>query len=134
MDTPGLEVKPLKEIVHPDTPDLAEVFLDDVRVPIENLVGEENDGWRMANGSLAHERSMVWLDSVLAIERSMVGLLDHAKAWMPALTPAERALAADDVVRLYIETKALRALGYRGFARFVKGGDAPEQALSLIHI
>ncbi|MBB83746.1 MAG: acyl-CoA dehydrogenase [Deltaproteobacteria bacterium] len=129
MDTPGLEVKPLKEIVHPDTPDLAEVFLDDVRVPIENLVGEENDGWRMANGSLAHERSMVWLDSVLAIERSMAGLLDHAKAWMPALTPAERALAADDVVRLYIETKALRALGYRGFARFVKGGNAPEQAL-----
>ncbi|MGB0621176.1 MAG: acyl-CoA dehydrogenase family protein, partial [Myxococcota bacterium] len=31
--------------------------------------------------------------------------------------------------RLYIETKALRALGYRGFARFVKGGNAPEQAL-----
>ncbi len=129
MDTPGLEVKPLKEIVHPDTPDLAEVFLDEVRVPIENLVGEENDGWRMANGSLAHERSMVWLDSVLAIERSMGQLLDLSRSWMPDLTGAERSLAGDDVVKLYIETKALRALGYRGFARFMKGGNAPEQAL-----
>ena len=129
MDSPGLTVKPLKEIVHPDTPDLAEVFLDDVRVPIENLVGEENNGWRMANGSLAHERSMVWLNSVLEVESAMEALLDRARGWLPALGTQERALAADEVVRLFIETRALRALGYRGFARFVKEGNAPEQAL-----
>ena len=129
MDAPGLTVKPLKEIVHPDTPDLAEVFLDDVRVPIENLVGEENNGWRMANGSLAHERSMVWLNSVLEVESAMEALLDRARGWLPALGTQERALAADEVVRLFIETRALRALGYRGFARFVKEGNAPEQAL-----
>ena len=56
MDTPGITVRPLPEIVHPEQPDLNEVFLDDVRVPVANLVGKENDGWAMANGSLAHER------------------------------------------------------------------------------
>lgn len=129
MDTPGLTVKPLQEIVHPDRPDLAEVFLDDVRVPVGNLVGKLNDGWRMAGGSLAHERSMVWIDSVLSMEEAMNRLLDQAPELLGNLSAFERAIASDDIVRLYMETRALRALGYRGFARFVKGGSAPEQAL-----
>ncbi|MFK7894560.1 MAG: acyl-CoA dehydrogenase family protein [Myxococcota bacterium] len=129
MDTPGLTVKPLKELVHPDKPDLAEVFLDDARVPAGNLVGELNNGWRMANGSLAHERSMVWLSSVLETEAAMDDLRENAQKLFEPLTASEQAVAADDIVRLYAETRALRALGYRGFARFVKGGTAPEQAL-----
>jgi alkylation response protein AidB-like acyl-CoA dehydrogenase len=129
MDTPGLTVKPLKEIIHPDKPDLAEVFLDDARVPAENLVGELNNGWRMANGSLAHERGMVWLSSVLDLESAMNELLELAPRFMAELSPQEHANAADDIARLYIETRAARCLGYRGFARLVKGGNAPEQAL-----
>ena len=57
MDTPGITVRPLPEIIHPEHPDLNEVFLDDVIVPATNLVGEVNNGWVMANGSLAHERA-----------------------------------------------------------------------------
>ncbi|HEU0172608.1 MAG TPA: acyl-CoA dehydrogenase family protein, partial [Acidimicrobiales bacterium] len=60
MTTPGVTVRPLAEIVKPEHPDLNEVFFDDVIVPKENLVGEMNNGWAMANGSLAHERGMVW--------------------------------------------------------------------------
>ncbi len=129
MDTPGLTVNPLKELVHPDKPDLAEVFLDDARVPAANLVGEVNNGWRMANGSLAHERSMVWLSSVLETESAMDELLRNVPQMFDTLSGYERATSADEIVRLYAETRALRALGYRGFARFVKGGTAPEQAL-----
>ena len=70
MDTPGITPRPLKEIVHPDSPDLNEVFVDDVDVPLTNLVGDVNNGWRMANASLGHERSMVWLMSVLGMGRS----------------------------------------------------------------
>lgn len=129
MDTPGVTVRPLKEIVHPAYPDLAEVFLDDVRLPAANLVGELNNGWRMASGSLAHERSMVWLGGVLEMERSMNRLLDMAPNLTEELTVSERALAADELVGLYLDTQAARCLGYRGFARFMKGGTAPEQAL-----
>ena len=133
MDTPGLTVKPLKEIIHPEKPDLAEVFLDDVRVPKENLVGELNNGWRMANGSLAHERSMVWLGSVLETESAMADAVKDASKAFEVLTPHEQAVRADEIVRLYAETRALRALGYRGFARFVRGGTAPEQALMKVY-
>ena len=129
MDTPGITVRPLPEIVHPQHPDLNEVFLDDVRVPAGNLVGELDNGWAMANGSLAHERGMVWVSAVMGLEESLARLLDEAPAALDRLPPVERALAADRIVRVAIDTQAARCLGYRGFAKLVRGGTAPEQAL-----
>jgi alkylation response protein AidB-like acyl-CoA dehydrogenase len=129
MDTPGITVRPLPEIVHPEHPDLNEVFLDDVRVPLGNLVGTENDGWAMANGSLAHERGMVWVGAVMGLEESLDRLVAEAPAWLDRLTPAERSLAVDQVVQIAIDTQAARCLGYRGFAKLARGGTAPEQAL-----
>ncbi|HRW36862.1 MAG TPA: acyl-CoA dehydrogenase family protein, partial [Aquihabitans sp.] len=68
MSTPGITVRPLPEIVHPEDPDLNEVFFDSVRVPAANLVGERGNGWAMANGSLAHERGMVWVGAVMGLD------------------------------------------------------------------
>ncbi len=133
LNTEGVTVRPLREIIHPDYPDLSEVFLDDVVVPVSNLVGELNDGWKMAGGSLAHERSMVWLMSVMGVESAMAELLETAPGMMASLSPREQVIAADDIVGFYVETQCARALGYRGFARFVKGGNAPEQALMKMY-
>lgn len=129
MDTPGVTVRPLNEIVHKDDPDLSEVFLDNARVPAENLVGELNNGWHMASGSLAHERSMVWLDSVLGIEAAMKTLLARFEGFIENMSRHERTVAIDDVVGLFVETQAVRCLGYRAFSRSEKLGSAPEQAL-----
>jgi alkylation response protein AidB-like acyl-CoA dehydrogenase len=129
MDTPGITVRPLPEIVHPEHPDLNEVFLSDVTVPVANLVGEENNGWAMANGSLAHERGMVWVGAVMGLEESLARLLGEAPARLARLTASERALAVDQIVQVAIDTQAARCLGYRGFAKLARGGTAPEQAL-----
>jgi alkylation response protein AidB-like acyl-CoA dehydrogenase len=130
MNTPGITVRPLPEIIHPEHPDLNEVFFDDVLVPTANLVGEMNNGWAMANGSLAHERGMVWLNNVLSDEMALAQLLGEAPARLAALeSDTERAAMTDALVRLQIDTVAARCLGYRGFAKLVHGGDAPEQAL-----
>ena len=129
MDTPGVTVRPLKEIVAPEYPDFNEVFLDDVVLPASNIVGEVNNGWAMANGSLAHERSMVWLMGVMNIESAMLELLDIAPERLAHLPPEEQAVAADAIVGCHIDAVAARCLGYRGFARYVKSGSAPEQAL-----
>ncbi|MFN8025401.1 MAG: acyl-CoA dehydrogenase family protein [Acidimicrobiia bacterium] len=129
MDTPGITVRPLPEIVDPEHPDLNEVFFDDVLVPAANLVGELNNGWRMANGSLAHERSMVWLHSVMQLESQLERLLEDVPALIGDLPPMEQGVALDQVMRVYTDVVAARCLGYRGFAKYVKGGDAPEQAL-----
>ena len=65
MDAAGVEVRPLRQM----TGDLEfnEVFLDDVVVPVENLIGPEHAGWRVANTTLANERgaSFIWREQVL---------------------------------------------------------------------
>ena len=58
-DTPGLTRRPFASAAARDDIDFNEVFFTDVRVPAENLVGPLNDGWRVANGSLGHERNML---------------------------------------------------------------------------
>jgi len=129
MDTPGITVRPLPEIVHPGRPDLNEVFFSSVEVPATHLVGAEGDGWAMANGSLAHERGMVWVSAVMGIDEAMARLLAEAPKRLAGLEPVERGLAADRVVRCAIDATATRCLGYRGFAKLARGGTAPEQAL-----
>jgi alkylation response protein AidB-like acyl-CoA dehydrogenase len=132
MSTPGITVRPLAEIVHPERADLNEVFFDDVVVPAANLVGVLNDGWAMANGSLAHERGMVWLGAVLELERSVRDLVAEAPVRLGSLGPSEQAVHADHIAGSYVDALAARALGYRGFAKLVRGGNAPEQALMKV--
>jgi alkylation response protein AidB-like acyl-CoA dehydrogenase len=129
MSTPGITVRPLPEIVHPEHPDLNEVFFDDVVVPRENLVGEMNNGWAMAGGSLAHERGMVWLSNVMTLDSFVDRLRVQAPTALDRLPATERAVVADQLVQSAIDAAAARCLGYRGFAKLVRGGSAPEQAL-----
>lgn len=57
MNTAGVTVRPLREIT--GTEDFNEVFLDGVRIPADRIIGMPGEGWRVANSSLAHERSGV---------------------------------------------------------------------------
>jgi alkylation response protein AidB-like acyl-CoA dehydrogenase len=54
LHSPGIRIRPIKTIAGDD--EFSEVFLDDVIVPAENLVGKLHDGWRIANALLGHER------------------------------------------------------------------------------
>ncbi len=60
-DTEGVVCRPFADICGEENKDFNEVFFTDVRVPAENLVGPLNGGWKVANGSLGHERTMMWL-------------------------------------------------------------------------
>jgi alkylation response protein AidB-like acyl-CoA dehydrogenase len=54
LRSPGIRIRPIKTIAGDD--EFSEVFFDGVIVPAENLVGKLNDGWRIANALLGHER------------------------------------------------------------------------------
>jgi alkylation response protein AidB-like acyl-CoA dehydrogenase len=54
LHSPGIRIRPIRTIAGDD--EFSEVFFDDVVVPAENLVGKLNDGWRIANALLGHER------------------------------------------------------------------------------
>jgi alkylation response protein AidB-like acyl-CoA dehydrogenase len=57
LDTPGIEMRPIKLIEGGH--EVNEVFFTDVKVPVENLVGEENSGWTIAKFLLTHERTNI---------------------------------------------------------------------------
>ncbi|HEX4511567.1 MAG TPA: acyl-CoA dehydrogenase family protein [Burkholderiaceae bacterium] len=57
MTSPGLTVRPI--VLMDGEPEVNEVFFDDVEVPLDNLVGEENRGWTYAKYLLAHERTNI---------------------------------------------------------------------------
>src|SRR6266480_621965 len=65
MTAKGVEVRPLRQITGES--EFNEVFLDEVEVPVENLIGPENEGWAVANTTLVNERgaTFVWKEQVL---------------------------------------------------------------------
>ena len=70
MRTPGITCRPLPELTDPYHADFNEVFFTDVEVPEENLLGELNNGWTISQGSLRHERGMLWIMNVAKMERT----------------------------------------------------------------
>ncbi|MFF8728030.1 acyl-CoA dehydrogenase family protein [Streptomyces sp. NPDC015171] len=72
MDAEGVTVRPLRTLA--GSAEFAEVFLDEVRVPVANRVGEENDGWRVTLVTLSFERGTAFVGEVVACRR-VLGLL-----------------------------------------------------------
>jgi len=63
MDLPGIEVRPLKTVL--GSSEFAELFLDEVRVPVSCRIGEENDGWRVTNVTLSFERGTAFVSEMV---------------------------------------------------------------------
>ena len=122
MDTPGIDIRPLRHLN--GTAGFAEVFFTDVIVPRENLVGELNGGWGITQGSLAHERAGLWVESVGRLEQTVAGLVELAKQLGRDRDPVVRR----KIATFYELASSLRALGYKGFASFAQGSSAPEHS------
>ncbi|QLH23526.1 acyl-CoA dehydrogenase family protein [Streptomyces sp. Rer75] len=78
MDAPGVTVRPLRTLA--GTAEFAEVFLDEVRVPVDHRIGAENDGWRVTMVTLSFERGTAFVGEVIACRRVLEALARTAKA------------------------------------------------------
>ncbi len=63
MDAPGIEVRPLTTIAGSD--EFSEMFLDEVRIPVANRVGDHNDGWRVTMVTLSFERGTAFVSEMI---------------------------------------------------------------------
>ncbi|OBG15487.1 acyl-CoA dehydrogenase [Mycolicibacterium celeriflavum] len=120
-ELPGVVRRPFASLCDVDDLDFNEVFFNDVRVPVENLVGPLNEGWRVANGSLGHERNMLWLSYA-----------DRLQELVEDFRPSS-ALDRDRYAGLVMDNQALRLLGSVALARAARG-DEDVPALSVLKL
>jgi alkylation response protein AidB-like acyl-CoA dehydrogenase len=124
-DSPGLTRRPFGSIVGPEDLDFNEVFFDDVEVPAENLIGELHQGWRVANGSLGHERAMLWLGFAERFD----DLIEQGGTELVARGLDRDPLVLDWFGKVVVDANALRLLGYRTLAKARRGVEATEQSI-----
>ena len=130
MTTPGIEVRPI--ITLDGDHEVNEVFFTDVRVPVENLVGEQDRGWTYAKYLLTYERTSM----------AGVGSSSAALAWLKSIAERQRRgrvslmddpLFAARVARAEIELANLSTTALRVVAA-VAGGGAPAAESSMLKI
>jgi len=118
MKTPGITVRPLVQMT--GDAGFNEVFFDEVRVPAENLVGPLDEGWKVANTTLAHERNM--LGSTTQTQLLFDGLLRLARRARRGGRPlAEDPPARQRLAELKIRVEALRWNAYRNLTSALRG-------------
>jgi pimeloyl-CoA dehydrogenase large subunit len=130
MKTPGITVRPIQTI--DGGREVNEVFFDDVRVPVENRVGEENRGWDYAKFLLGNERTgiaRVGTSKARLRRLKEIAALEH---------DGDRPLIEDERFRMKIaavevELKALEMTQLRAVAR-ERHGNAPDPASSILKI
>ena len=130
MDTPGIEVRPI--ILLDGTHEVNEVWFTDVKVPVENLVGEENKGWTYAKYLLTHERT-----NIAGVGFSTAGLASVkriARAEMSGGRPLiENPHFAARVAQVEIDLMAMSTTNLRIISKAAAGG-APGVEASMLKV
>ena len=130
MKTPGITVRPI--ITMDGSHEVNEVFLEDVKVPAENLIGEENKGWTYAKFLLGNERS-----GIAGVARSKKAIERLKRLANAELLDGEPLMKTDEfsrkVAELEIDLSALEVTELRTLAAESKGrGPGPEASILKI--
>lgn len=110
MTSPGIDVRPIRNAVGDSH--FCEVFLNDVVIPAENLVGPENDGWQVAQATLGAERGTTMLELAERLGNAGFRWLvqECARVRANGTRPLDDSAVADSLARFETEISGLRGL------------------------
>jgi alkylation response protein AidB-like acyl-CoA dehydrogenase len=130
MDLPGIEVRPLKTMT--GHAEFNETFFTDVRVPVDQIVGQRGQGWFVANATLGHERGM--LGDPDALENRLLALIRLMRDERVGSARAiEDPVLRDRLVALQAEVAAMKYNGMRVLSNQLKG-DAGGMAKLIVKL
>ena len=121
MESPGVEVRPMEQIT--GHAEFCELFLDDVHVPLDRVLGAPGQGWQIAMHVVAHERGTAALPRQVMLRT----WLDRLVAEAAATVVDERSLLEEDrnrsaLARAFVEIEVLRHHAARTMSPFLSGG------------
>jgi alkylation response protein AidB-like acyl-CoA dehydrogenase len=117
LNSPGVDVRPLRDMTGGSS--FCEIYFDNVRVPVENRVGEENDGWRIARTSMGHERSTAGVAQSMKYRRIVSELHDLARELGRSADPRIR----QQLARAEIDFQLIRLNNMRVLSQVLAGGE-----------
>ena len=124
MEQDAVQVRPLRQITGES--EFNELFMEDARIPHENIVGGEGNGWAVAITTLMHERATLAFGLQVAVKLALRQLMDVARKDRASRDPIVR----DRLAQLYIESEVLRLNAYRGLTAIMRNGvPGPEGSL-----
>jgi len=122
MHAPGITVRPIRKMS--GQTEFAQVFYDDVRIPLANVVGGLGNGWKVAMSTLGFERGTGFIADQVKQGQEIEELIAQARA-----SGAIRdAALADELAQLRAEVAALRAMTYRNISEVVRHGQPGPEA------
>jgi alkylation response protein AidB-like acyl-CoA dehydrogenase len=116
MDSNGIEIRPLVQIT--GEAEFNEVFLDEVFVPHDHLVGEVDRGWTVANTTLAHERGTAFAFKEQVVHEVFLDELYSLAAERGALDDPD---ISDALAQAFVELRVLRLHNWRTLSRLGRG-------------
>jgi len=122
MRAPGVTVRPISQITGDD--EFAEIFFDDVEIPVEERVGDEGAGWAVAQATLASERGL----TLVELSQRMRYSLPLIAAEMRATGRADDAATRRELGHLIARVDATCALADRYLLKRISGEEAPGDA------
>ncbi len=132
MQAPGVEVRPLYQIT--GEAEFNEVFLTDVRIPHDRMLGKEGQGWNVAITTLMNER--VAIGGGGSKKKGGGGIAQLLKVWndrnKDASSPAQEAILRDRMTQAWIENELLRVTSQRARAAQKSGTPGPEGSVSKL--
>ena len=134
LQTPGITVRPLRQISGES--EFNETFFDNVRVPVENLVGGLNEGWKIAMTTLAHERGPEdALARQIRFKRELGVLLDVARSQRRGNRAAvDDASLRQKLATSVIEIELMRLNCLRSFSKMIHGKQlGPESSFQKLY-
>ena len=121
MHAPGVEVRPLTQIT--GDPEFNEIFLTDVRVPRESMLGQPGDGWQVAMTTLGHERGSFGLALTARLEVLLHQAIELAQTRHPdGSRPADDQSIRRRLAQQWIELQALRTTALRSLSTLLESG------------
>ncbi|MBW1710396.1 MAG: acyl-CoA dehydrogenase family protein [Deltaproteobacteria bacterium] len=132
MKLPGVEVRPIKQIS--EESEFNEIFIDNVKVPENMLVGAENEGWGIAITTLMFERIMGDLSMAKMFIQEFYQLLEMAREMKRGGQPVlNDYMFRQKLAQIYIELMVLKYNGYRSAGKAMKGGmPGPEGSIGKL--
>jgi alkylation response protein AidB-like acyl-CoA dehydrogenase len=132
MKAPGVDVRPMTQITGES--EFNEVFFDNVEVPVDMLVGQENMGWQIAITTLMFERVMGDVVIGAAYEKNIARMIAMAGRTKRSGQPViENPVFRQQLAQSYIEIMALKYHGLRSFSHQLKGGiPGPEGSIGKL--